>query len=75
MDGEIEFAVAEATSEDGRGWYWRLTMAEHDCLIGPFTTEKDATKDALETITGGAVVARNGTASAGSCDPRDGPRR
>jgi hypothetical protein len=54
----IEFSVAEATSEDGRGWYWHLTLTKHDCLIGPFATEKDATKDALETIVGRAVLAR-----------------
>jgi hypothetical protein len=58
MSKETEFLVAEATSEDGRGWYWHLTLTKHDCLIGPFATEKEATKDALETITGRAVSAR-----------------
>jgi hypothetical protein len=56
MSEGIEFSVAEATSEDGRGWYWHLTLSKHDCLIGPFATEKDATKDAVETITGRAVL-------------------
>jgi hypothetical protein len=58
MSREMEFSVSEATSEDGRGWYWRLTLTRHDCLIGPFATEKDATNDASETITGRAVLAR-----------------
>ena len=57
MSEDIEFSVAEATSEDGRGWYWHLTLTKHDCLIGPFATEKDATKDAVETITGRTVLA------------------
>jgi hypothetical protein len=58
MSKDTEFLVAEATSEDGRGWYWHLTLTKHDCLIGPFATEKEATKDALETITGRAGLAR-----------------
>jgi hypothetical protein len=58
MSKDMAFSVAEATSEDGRGWYWHLTLTKHDCLIGPFATEKDATADALETITGRAVLAR-----------------
>jgi hypothetical protein len=53
---EIEFVVREATSEDGKGWYWHLTLTKNDCLIGPFASEEEATKDALETITGRAVI-------------------
>jgi hypothetical protein len=28
MCSEIEFTVAETASEDGRGWYWRLTQTQ-----------------------------------------------
>ena len=58
MSREMGFSVAEATSEDGSGWYWHLTLTRHDCLIGPFATEKDAAKDAFETIAGRGVLAR-----------------
>jgi hypothetical protein len=56
MSGEVEFAVAAATSEDGEGWYWHLTFTANECQIGPFASEEQATKDALETITGRTVV-------------------